>query len=200
MPSITIATIFFHIPLLLKCFSFISCPKSVNWLSRFAWTECPDSVEYAHSITNVAFQDLTLQFCISCPKSVNWLSRFAWTECPDSVEYAHSITNVAFQDLTLQFCAILCIVVRPLDLLDLLYWLIYYNINILSWSDPYRTRSLLSPVYSHDTQFSRSSPGTRENSFTLLVTSIKPVALACPAIIMSYGPIGCPVRYNSALI
>jgi len=31
----------------------------------------------------------------------------------------------------------------------------------------------------------------------LLVTSIKLMALAWPAIIMSYGPIGCPIRYSS---
>ena len=47
-------------------------------------------------------------------------------------------------------------------------------------------------------QFSTRSPGTRLNSLRLLVTSTRPSALACPAIIMSYGPIGVPWAYNSA--
>jgi hypothetical protein len=37
----------------------------------------------------------------------------------------------------------------------------------------------------YQSQFSSINPGTRENSFTLLVTSISPDARACPAIIMS---------------
>ena len=49
-------------------------------------------------------------------------------------------------------------------------------------------------------QFSRRRPGTRSNSPTLFVTRMSPFDLAWPAIIISYGPIGFPIRYSSALI
>ncbi len=43
-------------------------------------------------------------------------------------------------------------------------------------------------------QLSRDSPGTRENSRTLSVTTVSPTARACAAINMSFGPIGVPCR------
>jgi hypothetical protein len=42
------------------------------------------------------------------------------------------------------------------------------------------------------TQFSSSSPGTRSNSATLLVTSTKPSLRACPAMCRSFTPMGWP--------
>ena len=43
-------------------------------------------------------------------------------------------------------------------------------------------------------QFSTRNPGTRENSRRLLVTSIAPRLMACPAMSMSSGPISLPAR------
>jgi hypothetical protein len=39
-------------------------------------------------------------------------------------------------------------------------------------------------------QSSSTNPGTRSNSLTLFVTSTAPTAMACPAIAVSFGPIG----------
>lgn len=50
------------------------------------------------------------------------------------------------------------------------------------------------------TQSSSTRPGTRSNSLTLFVTSIAPAAMACPAIAVSFGPIGVPARRSATLI
>lgn len=47
------------------------------------------------------------------------------------------------------------------------------------------------------TQSSSVSPGTRANSRTLFVTSTAPVAMACPAIAVSFGSIGVPASRNA---
>ena len=50
------------------------------------------------------------------------------------------------------------------------------------------------------TQSSSVRPGTRSNSSTLFVTSTAPAAMACPAIAVSFEPIGVPARRSATLI
>lgn len=64
----------------------------------------------------------------------------------------------------------------------------------------YEGREVWGDFFQHVTQFSRRNPETRSNSLVLLVTRISPDDRACPAIIISYGPMGWPVRYNSLRI
>lgn len=47
------------------------------------------------------------------------------------------------------------------------------------------------------TQSSSTRPGTRANSRTLFVTRTAPAAMACPAMAVSFGPIGVPARRSA---
>ncbi len=47
------------------------------------------------------------------------------------------------------------------------------------------------------TQSSSTRPGTRSNSLTLFVTRTAPAAIACPAMAVSFGPIGVPARRSA---
>ncbi len=52
----------------------------------------------------------------------------------------------------------------------------------------------------HSAQFSSLRPDTLENSFILFVTNVNSSDRACPAIIISRGPMGLPFFSSSALI
>lgn len=51
---------------------------------------------------------------------------------------------------------------------------------------------------SHSAQSSSTRPGTRANSLVLFVTRIAPAAMACPAIAVSFGPMGAPAAASAA--
>ncbi len=78
----------------------------------------------------------------------------------------------------------------------------YYKINSYSvYSDTvYKYKNLSGSDPDSQIQLSISSPGTRSNSLTLFVINSRADALACPAIIISYGPMGLPILYNEARI
>ncbi len=50
------------------------------------------------------------------------------------------------------------------------------------------------------TQSSSTRPGTCSNPLVLFVTSTAPAAMACPAIIVSFGPIGVPAVRRATLM
>ena len=63
------------------------------------------------------------------------------------------------------------------------------SLNIAAERFPQNHRGGVSPLI-YLTQSSSFSPGTRSNSLTLLLTRIAPVDTACPAIPVSFGPMG----------